>query len=268
MALGLLDHNKVNRPLSDAHVQRIARQIADGKWRFNGDTIKISADGDILDGQHRLWAVCEAKKSVETLIVYGVERDAFATVDTIKKPRSGADILSLCGLTRHTRNTATALTWLLRYQRGVLPNYRDAANRIENSDIEAAYRNHPHMVEAVDRATKVRRLVNPALLGFFYYILYSSNAELAERMMATLESPAGVSMHDPFYRLREWFLSIIERDKSRDPIAVIGLMIKMANAAANGQQVRAALYWRNLERQKDGFPTLKTAARKDKGAGP
>src|SRR5215471_7565954 len=87
-AAELLEHNSYNRPLSQPHVERIARQIRDGKWKFNGDTIKISTNGDVLDGQHRLWAVLEAKKAIETVIVYGIERDAFATIDTIRKHRS------------------------------------------------------------------------------------------------------------------------------------------------------------------------------------
>src|SRR5690606_5321337 len=69
-AVRLLERNTLNRPLSDQHVKRIASQISAGKWRFNGDTIKLSECGDVLDGQHRLWAVIEAKKPVETLIVY------------------------------------------------------------------------------------------------------------------------------------------------------------------------------------------------------
>ena len=46
----LLEHNKINRPIIDSHVARLDRQIVLGKWRFNGDTIKISDDGDVLDG--------------------------------------------------------------------------------------------------------------------------------------------------------------------------------------------------------------------------
>jgi len=52
-------------------VERIAKQIRQGKWKYNGDTIKIAATGDVLDGQHRLWAIIESKTAVETVIVYG-----------------------------------------------------------------------------------------------------------------------------------------------------------------------------------------------------
>ena len=80
-ATRLLEHNTLNRPLNDTHVKRIATQIIEGKWRFIGDTIKISDDDAVLDGQHRLWAVVESKISVETILVKGIKREAFATID-------------------------------------------------------------------------------------------------------------------------------------------------------------------------------------------
>src|ERR1700689_2182609 len=99
LAAQLLDHNNLNRPLNDQHVKRIANQILAGKWKFNGDTIKLSVKKDVLDGQHRLWAVMESKVPIETIIVEGIEAEAFATIDTLRKPRSGADVLALKGAT-------------------------------------------------------------------------------------------------------------------------------------------------------------------------
>lgn len=96
-AMALLEMNGTNRPLNEQHVKRIARQISDGKWKFNGDTIKIATTKNILDGQHRLWAIIEAKTAIETIVVRDIEEDAFATIDTLRKPRSGSDILALLG---------------------------------------------------------------------------------------------------------------------------------------------------------------------------
>ncbi len=44
-----------------------ARQIMLGCWKFNGDVIKISADGDVLDGQHRLSVVPLDEKTMGEL---------------------------------------------------------------------------------------------------------------------------------------------------------------------------------------------------------
>ena len=53
----LLANNKGNRSLSKARVDQLVRDIRAGDWRPNGSTITIDADGNLLDGQHRLEAI-------------------------------------------------------------------------------------------------------------------------------------------------------------------------------------------------------------------
>lgn len=254
-AMELLEHNTLNRPLTQTHVDRIARQILDGKWRYNGDTIKIGANGEILDGQHRLWAVIEAKVPVETVVVYGIDREAFATIDTIRKPRSGGDILALNGVTVRARETAAALAWLLRWQRNALEAIRAPQNRVENSDIEEAYRHNPGMVRAIERVRHLRGLVSPAIIGFVYYAVAGRNADLAERLACTLEDPAGVPLDDPFFRLRQRLLGMLEQRRRREPVATIALIFKAVNAAARGETVEK-LMWRNQGPTPESFPRL------------
>lgn len=249
----MLSHNQLNRPLNDQHVKRIANQISNGKWKYNGDTIKLSSKRNVLDGQHRLWAVMEAKISIETIIVDGIEEDAFATIDTLRKPRSGSDVLALKGATRHRQYTSAALQWLFRWQRGTIENYRSPQNRIENSDIEKMYEDNKGIERAIERVIKLRGLANPSLVGFFYFVLANRSPELAERMVFTLENPAGVAMNDPFFRLRMYFSS--DTVKVKDPIVTIALMIKAANAAALGKEVRA-LNWRSQGTSPEDFPKL------------
>ena len=254
-AQGMLEFNKSNRPLNDQHVKRIARQIKEGKWRFNGDTIKISENNDILDGQHRLWAIFEAGVPVQTIVVRGIKPEAFATIDTLRKPRSGSDVLALKGVTGNRSTVSVALQWLVRYQRKILESYKAPANRIENSDIEEAYENNPGIIRACERANRLRAVGNPGLLAFFYYVLTNRNPDLAERMMFTLEDPSRIPINDAFYRLRVYLI----HDKARkDALVTIALMIKAANAAHEDRELRS-LSWRNQGANPEAFPTLDVA---------
>ena len=259
LATELLEHNTLNRPLNQSHVQRIARQIMDDKWRFNGDTIKVAKTGDVLDGQHRLWAVLEAKRPIETVVVRGIEREAFATIDTIRKARSGGDTLALCGATRYRNIAAEALKWLLRWQKGILLDYRAPQNRIENSDVEAAYENNPQIVRAIERAARLRGLGNPSIIGFVYYVLSNRDETLAERMMVTLEDPSGVGVNDPFFRLRSYFTS--DHHKRKEPLVTIALAFKAANASAEGKKIQA-LSWKNQGSNVEDFPGLNVGSLK------
>lgn len=253
MATQLLEHNQLNRPLRDNHVQRIARQIIEGKWKFNGDTIKIADTGDVLDGQHRLWAVIESKRTIETVLVRGVERDAFATIDTIRAPRSGGDTLALNGAERYRNIMASALGWLIRWNRGVLETYREPTNRIENSEIEAYFAENPRIISAVERAAKLRKVANPAIMGFVFYAAFNRNNPLADRMMDTLEDPTGVAISDPFFRLRSYFLA--DHHKVKDPIVSIAVCFKSLNAAYRAQKMQS-LTWRNQGKSPEAFPKL------------
>jgi hypothetical protein len=248
----LLEHNTLNRPLNDQHVKRLANQIIAGKWRFNGDTIKISDDHQVLDGQHRLWAVLEAKTAITTIIVGGIARDAFATIDTLRKPRSGGDVLALMGATGNKSSTAAALTWLIRWQKGILETYKQPAHRIENSDIEHAFINNPGITRALERCSPLRGTASPALVGFFYYILSNRSPELAERMVYTMENPAGIAMSDPYFRLRMYFVSDHQR---KDALVTIALMIKATNAAYHGREIKV-LRWQNQGQNPEEFPRL------------
>lgn len=249
----LLEYNKSNRPIRDGHVQRIAAQITSGKWRFNGDTIKISSNQNVLDGQHRLWAVLLSKRAVESIIVWGIPDEAFSTMDTIRSLRSGADVLSRVGVKTGRQHIATAIKWMLRWQRGTVADYRQPGNRIENSDVEAAWGNHKGLARAVERVSRLRTLCNPGLLAVMFYVISNRDPYLAERMVTTLENPAGASINDPFFRLRAYFLS--DKTTKLDPVMTIALIIKAANVAKIGGEIKL-LRWANQGEKPEMFPEL------------
>lgn len=253
IATRILEHNKNNRPISDPHVRRIADQIATGRWRFNGDTIKISADESVLDGQHRLWAIIQSNTPVETIIVRGLENDAFATIDTIRRQRSGADVLSRKGIKVSRQVAASALTWLIRWNRSCLTDYRRPENRIENTDIEAEWPKHPGLIRAIEHTQKLRRLCNVSVLAMMYYIISTRDPFLAERMVTTLANPSGVGIDDPFFRLRVYFTT--DRITTIDPVMTIALIIKAANAARGGKDIKT-LRWLGQGQTPEKFPKM------------
>ena len=252
MAVEILELNKINRPLRQEVVNRIARQIAAGKWRYNGETVKITHTFDVLDGQHRLWAIIEAKRAVETLVAFGIDREAFETIDTLRANRSLGDTIALEGQLQYRNQIGQALAWLIRYERGVLEKYRAPANRIENADVKEAYRNNPNIVHAVQQGGKVKKLVNTALAGFFYYVLANQNTALADQMIEILRDPSKTKVAHPFYLLRHY---LVAERTHKDPVKIVALMVKAANAAYAGKEL-TALEWRPQGKNPERFPVL------------
>jgi hypothetical protein len=96
MAQQWLDNGGKNRKLSKLHVNRLAQEIVKGRWVFNGQTISFSAEGKLLDGQHRLNAVIQSGVTIPMSISFGVaDERAFETYDVVQKSRGAYDILSL-----------------------------------------------------------------------------------------------------------------------------------------------------------------------------
>jgi hypothetical protein len=63
----LEDTNTNNRSVRDIHVQRLASDMKNGKWRgFNGEAIRFDSLGRLVDGQHRLWACTVAGVPFDT----------------------------------------------------------------------------------------------------------------------------------------------------------------------------------------------------------
>ena len=53
-AANWLEGNTHNRPVTQAHVERLAAEMSAGRWRLTHQGIAFSTRGVLLDGQHRL----------------------------------------------------------------------------------------------------------------------------------------------------------------------------------------------------------------------
>lgn len=75
------------RKLLPNHMRSLARDMEQLNWIDNGDTLKISKKGDVLDGQHRLHAVATSKVSQVFLIVTGISEAAYDITDAGRQRR-------------------------------------------------------------------------------------------------------------------------------------------------------------------------------------
>jgi hypothetical protein len=256
-ATAWLERNKKNRPIRQIHVKRISWLIVGGRWKLNGNSIKIDEDGNVLDGQHRLWACIEANMPIITIVVYNIKRDAFATVDTVQALRTATDVLKVThDVSKRGKDISAALIWLSHLEADTIATYRRSGNRIENDVVETAYAKHPEIVDAVTRVSKLGKLANVAILAFVYYVLCQRNAALAARFINSLENPAALPINDPFYMLRASYVSLYSNPRRVNPIAVIAVTFKALNYAARNEKV-SVLVWRGYGKAPEPFPELK-----------
>jgi len=94
----LLKKNTNNRNVKKQRIVLYVNDILNNNWKLNGESIKVSRNGVILDGQHRLIAVIKANKAIETVLITDLEQDVLPTIDT-GASRTGGDVLNLHGIT-------------------------------------------------------------------------------------------------------------------------------------------------------------------------
>ena len=116
LAAEYLKANTNNRPCSARRIAEYADAMKRGEWMENGDAIRFSGDGVLLDGQGRLKACIAAGVSFTALVVRDLPREAFKTMD-IGKKRNPADMLAIAG-EKNTTKLARALRFLMMYEEG------------------------------------------------------------------------------------------------------------------------------------------------------
>lgn len=88
-----------------AIVERIERDIRNGKWVMGNNSIAFLKDGTLIDGHHRLSAIVKAGVPVQSIVVYGIEDDGKAHIDEnrvrTKSARTGLSSLVVSTINLH-----------------------------------------------------------------------------------------------------------------------------------------------------------------------
>lgn len=162
-----LSLNTSNRNISEANVSFLAKEMSLGLWRNNGETIKFSKSGKLIDGQHRLHAIIKSNTYQDMCIVRGLDDDSFTTIDT-GKARSGADVLYLSGfnyatnLSSITRNVLVFRRFKTFHSNG---KYKPSNTEIRNEAIS----NKKLAESATFSGNTKASLIPKSALGVFHY---------------------------------------------------------------------------------------------------
>jgi hypothetical protein len=229
--------NKNNRPVRKSHVAFLASEIVKGNWQVNGQAIIIAEDEQVLDGQHRLFAIIEAGIAIKTMVVYGITPEAFRTIDT-GAVRTGSDALSLHfhDVGRHAvAAVATAAQWCHRLERGgVYTN-----SKLSNTDVITYVQTHPSLLQCAETLLSFPKESRPISVGVGTALLEMfsrKDDEAADLFMKNFYLGEGLSRNDPEYVLRQMLLRDAQK-KSRYPAAIrVRMIIKAWNWLRRGNK--------------------------------
>jgi hypothetical protein len=205
LALKMLDKAKDGvrqRTVSDSRVDSYADVMKRGEWALNGEPIQFDDAGFLLNGQHRLWAVIRADRAVDFLVVRGVDRAHFPTIDQ-GYGRTTAHVLGIDG---HVRGStlAAALNWLYRYERRTMKSGSGLSNSMTSQQAVDLLGKHPDFEQSIPVADVVKRLAPGSAMVFAHYAFSRDrSAEVASAFFSSLTDGTGLKAADPVYVLRE-----------------------------------------------------------------
>jgi hypothetical protein len=199
LAQKLLGNSAPNRTVSPHLVGAIARDIAAGQFTLNGETIKINADGQMFDGQHRCHAVVSAGIPVDVWIVYGASEEF---VD-VGRPRTYADIL---GMTGHAsaRTLASVTRAVNAWERGRRPGFA-RGTRPTVAELDATLIAHPDIYDVSARTVaNVSRIdCPPSGIGLCWWLFMQLDETGADEFMSRVADGIGLDAGHPALVLRE-----------------------------------------------------------------
>lgn len=199
----LLNGNTGNRRLSEQRVISLAEVMRQGKFKFNGDSIRVSVSGVLLDGQHRLSAIVKSGISQQMLLVTGLPDDVFNTID-IGAARTTSDFLSIKGID-HSMTVAAVSTIQLCFELHGTPDSNNSRKWIAKPDIYERAMSDSDIQFAsvfVKSNKNLRNIYTPSYVAWCFYVFCKTDKEAAISFMNELSSGEVSYMNSPVTALR------------------------------------------------------------------
>lgn len=231
----MLEGNKSNRPLLMKHVMFLAKQMRNGDWKHNGESIKFNGT-TLLDGQHRLMACIKADAPFTTLVVRGIDSDVFDTIDT-GKMRSAADALAMSGF-GNTRMIAGAVRAIYSIRHSKVDAH---ARLMTNAEVLLFAQSNPRIADSavyVNQHKKAKAMLAASPACALHFEFSIRNKAKCEEFFDGLESGVNLDPSSPIYMLREKLLANQMNKAKFSQSTVMAYSIKSFNALCIGAPMK------------------------------
>ena len=203
-ASAALMNNDANRPISKNTVAVYASAMKNGEWMLNGEAITFFNDGGLANGQHRLKAVISSGVPLTTLVVRGVDRGAFKTIDGGKRRRVG-DVLSIMG-----EVNANKLGGALRAYSYITSGVSKGRTEFTSAHAVALLEKFPtmrHWTNEFVRSTKARSIFTSSLIAVLAVTAQRHGDDVASAFLDQIDSGVGLESKSPALVLRDRFMN-------------------------------------------------------------
>jgi hypothetical protein len=245
LAKELLALSVGNRNLSANKVAKYSHDMITGRWvEDTFEFIKISKDGFLLDGHHRLSAIVNAKTPIYLNVVRGVDASIMNVIDT-GKSRNANDALKINGVSNAT-NIAAIISSVLKYEYGyAVSSDISKTMTISNVDVVNTYEKNPeYWQEIFHKAShfylKMNRILTQSTIGKYYYLFEQKHPDKVEEFFKQL---AGSSDNNiTISVLRSTLIRNKISTKKLPSTLLNAYIIKTWNAYVKGVQLKKLMF--------------------------
>lgn len=239
--------------LKRSKIKRLKGEMELGRWRLNGETVKIAPNGKVLDGHHRLLAAIESKRAFETVLVTNAPEDTLNTMDT-GSSRNVAETLLLAGHPGKLGPLGAmgkAAAWIINHETHGSPFRESPPNHIidewlrRHQDLEAPCMKWIELAEESFRGVKIQK----ALIAFTFFAgALNHQLEATNEFLQKFMSGTNIADGDPAGVLRNFFMLdyprlMQSRNRKAKPTnyTVLGRILKCLQSSIDGSKMSGKL---------------------------
>jgi hypothetical protein len=215
IATELLEKNTNNRRLSERRADKLALAMKSGEWKYNGDAIRISRTGVLLDGQHRLRAIEKSGLPQKSILIDELDDEVFTTID-IGKARTPAHMLDIVGLA-NSGILASSARMVLTMRSTGRPIHGSPEKAPTHTQIVDLAENDKLLHLAATFATKkwIQKYVTQSIGAFCWYIFTEHGDENRDQFFRELETGEFSYPNSPIKFVRDMLIE--DRGASYSP---------------------------------------------------
>lgn len=251
----LFERNADNyRNLKGNAARLYGKEMKEGRWMFNGDTIRFDWNGNLIDGQHRLEAIKNTGIPQEFIIVKGLNPECAQTID-IGYKKSVEDYLNWYLKKQEKMYTkgATAVVKLAMtlHRKNKQIGHSSAYSCISNTMIVDRYlEDSIHFNEAVSFGKEIsslsKKVLKPSYVGgIYYYLVYDLGIdEGIVREFFNKFASYNTLERTPFTRAYEILADT--KKLGRSGVDIMNVYINCWNSRSNSKNLNGDTEWFNL----------------------
>ncbi|HIF9136534.1 TPA: chromosome partitioning protein ParB [Photobacterium damselae] len=240
---GAVNKKNKNRKLSRKKVSKYVEAMMNGKWCLTGEPIIISAEGEILNGHHRLQACTEAGVGFIATITYGVTDDlSFAHID-VGNIRSRAQVLEMAGVQVSASSLSRVAMLAKAFDMTKNPfDFRGTqGTSFQPAEILSYVEDHQELALSVDFVSKIVKRykresqVSEPIYAFAHYLIKQKISQNTfnhlpispETYLTRVISSLGLETEDDVeYQVRNYLQSLVHESTSYSLLCKLSAIFK------------------------------------------